>query len=127
MSKQTLQVLPDTYAIHSLDADADIPAKVLKSKVYFIGKTNDEMSVVAPQKLSIGAIETDFDWRVMEILGPANLSLVGILSEISGVLAKAKVSIFVLSTFETDFILVKSDLLKTAVNALKKAGYRVDE
>ena len=127
MSKQTLQVLPDTFAIHSLDADADIPAKVLKSDVYFIGKTNDELSVVAPQKLSLGSIETDFDWRVMEILGPANLSLVGILAEISGVLAKAKVSIFVLSTFDTDFILVKSDLLKTAVNALKKAGYQFNE
>jgi hypothetical protein len=127
MSKQTLQVLPDSFAIHSLDADADIPAKVLKCDHYFIGKTHDELSIVAPQKLSIAAIETDFDWRLMEILGPVNLSLVGIMSQISGVLANAKVSILVLSTFDTDFILVKDAQLPTAIAALKKAEYRFNE
>lgn len=127
MSKQTLQVLPDSFAIHSLDADADIPAKILKCEYYFIGKTHDELSIVSPQKLSVAAIETDFDWRLMEILGPVNLSLVDIMSEISGVLASAKVSILVLSTFDTDFILVKDEQLQIATTALKKAGYRFND
>ena len=127
MSKQTLQVLPNTFAIHSLDADADIPAKVLQSKVFFIGKTHDELSIVAPQNISIGALDTDFDWRVLEVLGPVNLSLVGIMAEISNVLAKAKVSILVLSTFETDFFLVKNEQLLNAITALKKSGYRINE
>jgi len=122
--KQTLEVLSDTYAIHSLDADSNIPSSVLKCDVYFIGKTRDELSIVAPQKLTVGAIETDFDWRVLEVLGPLNLSLVGIMAEITGILASAKVSILVLSTFETDFILVKNDQLEIAIEALKKADYR---
>lgn len=124
MAKQTLKVLEETFAIHSLDVDNDIPANVLKCKLFFIGKTLDELSIVVPQSLTIPAIETDFDWRVLEVLGPLNLTLVGIMSEISGVLAKANVSIFVVSTFETDFVLVKNRQLDDAKSALKNAGYR---
>jgi hypothetical protein len=122
--KQTLQVLNDTFAIHSLDVTHAIPAQVLQCDVYFIGKTNDELSLVVPQKLRIEAEETDYDWRVLEVLGPLNLSMVGIMAEIGGVLAKAKVSIFVVSTFETDYFLVKQESLDNAIEALKSAGYR---
>lgn len=124
MAKQTLKVLEETFAIHSLDVDKDIPANVLKCELFFIGKTLDELSIVVPQSLTIPAVETDFDWRVLEVLGPLNLTLVGIMSEISGVLAKANVSIFVVSTFETDFVLVKESQLDTAKSALTNAGYR---
>lgn len=124
MAKQTLKVLSETFAIHSLEGDSDIPVKVLKCKLFFIAKTLDELSIVVPQSLSIPAVETDFDWRVLEVLGPLNLSLVGIMSQISGVLANANVSIFIVSTFETDFVLVKNDQLDKAKLALTKAGYR---
>jgi len=124
MAKQTLKVLSETFAIHSLEGDSDIPAKVLECKLFFIAKTLDELSIVVPQSLSIPAVETDFDWRVLEVLGPLNLSLVGIMSQISGVLANANVSIFIVSTFETDFVLVKNDQLDKAKLALTKAGYR---
>ncbi|WP_395342915.1 ACT domain-containing protein [Ningiella sp. W23] len=127
MQKQTLQVLDDTFAIHSLDVEQSIPSQVLKCDVYFIGKTYDELSLVVPQRLNIDAEETDYDWRVLEILGPLNLSMVGIMAEIGQVLAAAKVSIFVVSTFETDYVLVKQDSLDIAVEALKKAGYRFND
>ncbi len=124
MPKQTLKVLNETFAIHSLDANAVVPNCVFEYPVYFIGKTPDELSIVLPQSASISSIETDSDWRVLEVLGPLSLSLVGIMSEISGVLADAKVSIFVLSTFDTDFFLVKSEQLDTAQKALLKNGYK---
>jgi len=124
VQKQTLQVLDDTFAIHSLDVSKSIPAPVLQCEVYFIGKTYDELSLVVPQHLSIDAEETDYDWRVLEVLGPLNLSMVGIMAEIGGVLAKAKISIFVVSTFETDYVLVKEERLEAAISALKKAGYK---
>ncbi|MDT0594149.1 ACT domain-containing protein [Glaciecola petra] len=127
MSKQTLRVLSKTFAIHSLDENSNIPSSVFKCDIYFIGKTEDELSLVVPQSLSIPAIETDFDWRVLEVLGPLNLSLVGIMSDISGVLAAAKVSVFIVSTFETDFVLVKQEQLTNAINALKKARYTIIE
>ncbi|MFT5277727.1 MAG: hypothetical protein ACI97K_000986 [Glaciecola sp.] len=125
MGKQTLSVLEPTFAIHSLSEDNAIPASVLSSDFYFIGKTSDELSLVVKQDISIDAIESDYDWRVLEVLGPLNLSMVGIMSEIGAVLAAAKVSIFVVSTFETDYFLVKSKALEIAINALKKARYDV--
>lgn len=127
MQKQTLQVLKDTFAIHSLDVSNAIPSQVLTCDVYFIAKTYDELSLVVPQRINIDAEETDHDWRVLEVLGPLNLSMVGIMAEIGGVLARAKVSIFVVSTFETDYFLVKQDSLDTAIKALKNANYTFND
>lgn len=123
MPKQTLSVLEETFAIHSLSEDSAIPASVLASNFYFIGKTNDELSLVVKQDIEIDALETDKNWRVLEVLGPLNLSMIGIMAQISQCLATAEVSIFVVSTFETDYILVKDHQLETAVSALKAAGY----
>ncbi|MBT1449473.1 ACT domain-containing protein [Glaciecola sp. XM2] len=127
MPKQTLQVLADTFAIHSLEPENSIPQAVLTCDVYFIGKTHDELSLVVPQSLDIEAPESDRDWRVLEVLGPLNLSMVGIMAEIGGVLAKAKISIFVVSTFETDYFMVKQEKLQGAISALIKAGYKIIE
>lgn len=125
MPKQTLSVLPNKFTIHSLAVDAKIPSKVFNSSVYFIGKTNDELSIVVPESVNISSDESDVDWRVMEVLGPLQLSMVGIMAQIGNVLATAKVSIFIVSTFETDFFLVKQKDLETATDALEKDGYKV--
>ncbi|GAC29466.1 ACT domain-containing protein [Brumicola pallidula] len=125
MAKQTLSVLDSTFTIHSLSEEQAIPAAVLSSNFYFIGKTHDELSLVVKEDIVIDAIESDYDWRVLEVLGPLNLSMVGIMAQISAVLAAAKISIFVVSTFETDYFLVKSETLSKAVAALKKARYDV--
>jgi hypothetical protein len=125
LAKQTLSVLDATFSIHSMSAEQSIPAFVLSSDFYFIGKTHDELSLVVKQDIAIEALESDYDWRVLEVLGPLNLSMVGIMAEISAILAAAKISIFVVSTFETDYFLVKSDSLAQAVAALKKARYEV--
>ncbi|MFT5713224.1 MAG: hypothetical protein ACI9DQ_001636, partial [Glaciecola sp.] len=83
------------------------------------------LSLVVKQDIVIQSLESDYDWRVLEVLGPLNLSMVGIMAEISAILAAAKISIFVVSTFETDYFLVKSDSLAKTVAALKKARYEV--
>jgi len=125
LPKQTLKVLKETFAIHSLDVGSEIPSNVLQCPLFFISKTLDELSIVAPQSLSIDALESDLDWRALEILGPLNLSLVGIMAEISSVLAKAQVSVFIVSTFDTDIILLKDHQLKTAKEALIQDDYRI--
>lgn len=125
MAKQTLAILPDRFTIHSLPVDSPIPPEVLGAAIYFIGKTRDELSVVVADSVTLDSDESDPGWRVMEVLGPLQLSMVGIMARIGSVLANAKVSIFVVSTFETDYFLVKEyDLLK-AREALVKDGYKV--
>lgn len=125
MPKQTLAVLPDTFVIHSLPVSAQIPTQVLNSSLYFIGKTHEELSIVIPESIHIESDDSDTDWKVMEVLGPLELSMVGIMAQIGNVLAAAKVSIFIVSTFETDFFLVKSKDLHTAAQALEQDGYKV--
>ncbi len=125
MPKQTLEVLANKFTIHSLSVDAEIPPQVFKSPLYFIGKTSDELSIVVPESISISSEESDVGWRVLEVLGPLQLSMVGIMAQIGNVLAAAKVSIFIVSTFETDYFLVKQKDLENATNALEKDGYKV--
>lgn len=125
MPKQTLATLPQRFTIHSLPADADIPAQVRNAPVYFVGKTNEELSIVVPDTVALESDECDGDWRALEVLGPLQLSMVGIMAQIGSVLATAKVSIFVVSTFETDFFLVKEKDLNAAAEALENDGYKV--
>ncbi|WP_100641753.1 ACT domain-containing protein [Alteromonas facilis] len=125
MPKQTLAVIPDTMVIHTLPPDAKVPECVLNAPLYFLGKTPEELSIVVPESVPIDADDSDGDWRALEVLGPLSLSMVGIMAKICNVLAQAKVSIFVLSTFETDYFLVKQKSLETALKALENDGYNV--
>lgn len=125
MPKQTLAVVAETMTIHSLAANAVIPPEVLRSQLFFIAKTAEELSIVVPETVPIESDDSDGGWRALEVLGPLNLSMVGIMAAIGNVLAKAKISIFVLSTFETDFFLVKNKSLEAALLALEADGYTV--
>lgn len=126
MSKQTLAVLPESFSIHSFPQNAELPAVVLAQPLYFIGRTRDELSIVVPDTLALTSESCDAGWRILEVLGPLQLSMVGIMASIGSVLAKARVSIFVVSTFETDYFLVKQPDLERAIRALQQDGYKVD-
>lgn len=126
MPKQTLAILPQLFTIHSFDGTADIPAAVFKSPIFFLGKTEEELSIVLPSDIKVDSLDSDENWRALELLGPLHLSMVGIMAQIGAVLAAAKVAIFVVSTFETDFFLIKDSKLKDATKALVNAGYTVN-
>lgn len=125
MSQQTLAVMQETFTIHSFDVDTPIPQAVYQAKVFFIARTYDELSVVCPSTVALDSNEQEDDWAALEVLGPLGFSMTGILSNISGVLAAAKISIFAISTFDTDYILVKKARIKDAISHLSKAGYKV--
>lgn len=125
MSKQTLQLHATTFSIHSLAACAEIPKSVFEQDIFFIAKTADELSIVCPQTLKVDSLDTESDWLALEVVGPLGFSLTGIMANISGVLAQAKISIFALSTYDTDYILVKQYAINQAIKALKKEGYHL--
>jgi hypothetical protein len=127
MPKQTLALHPAHFCIHSLDHDAAIPSEVLQSPIFFIGKTEDELSVVVPDNIALNSEASDGNWRALEVLGPLSLSMVGIMAQLGSVFAKANVSIFVVSTFDTDYFLIKHNDLSNAVDALRRDGYKVTE
>lgn len=127
MTKQTLAVIENEFTIHAFDPHSAIPASVLNSELFFIGKTEDTLSIVVPSSVKLISEESDEGWRALELLGPLALSMVGIMANLGAVLAKAKVSMFIVSTFDTDFFLVKANQLDDAVEALRQDGYTIIE
>lgn len=104
----------------------DISDIDLTANLYFIGKTDEELSLVCktkdvPQK----AIERDDGWRGFRIQGVLDFSLIGILSKLSGILAENKIGIFAVSTYNTDYILVKEENYERALTVLASKGYTV--
>ena len=94
------------------------------SGLYFIGNTDNELSLACEtEKTPSNTTAREDGWRAMRIVGQLDFSLTGILSKIAAVLADAQVGIFAVSTYDTDYILVKRENLDRAVEALKAAGY----
>ena len=90
-----------------------------------VAKTSDEVSVVGRSGLLRGAQKVEEGWRTLKIEGPLDFGLVGILAEASSILAVAGISIFAVSTFDTDYLLLKSDRLDDAKAALERGGHSV--
>ncbi|MGD0339645.1 MAG: ACT domain-containing protein [Bacteroidota bacterium] len=118
-----LTVMKNTYAICKLDHDSPIPPWVHASHGFAsMTYTPDELSIVCQEKYVPAGIKQERGWRILKIIGPLDFSLVGVISRITGILANAGVSLFTVSTYETDFILVKKEALDQAIQALKDAG-----
>ena len=91
---------------------------------YFIGKTDEELSLVCKtEDTPQNTIERDDGWRGFRIQGVLDFSLVGILSKLSGILAEHKIGIFAVSTYNTDYILVKEENFERALDVLASEGY----
>ena len=98
----------------------------LRKDFYFLGKTDEELSLVCktedtPSETS----ERDDGWKGFKIVGILDFSLIGILSKISGILADNKIGIFAVSTYNTDYVLVKKENFDKAMTVLSEAGYNV--
>lgn len=123
--KLTLTLLKGYFTIHSLPEHSDIPPQVFSAPIYFIAKTFDEVSIVLPENITIESDESEPNWQALEVVGPLDFTLTGILSRISTVLANENISIFAISTFDTDYVLVKKDTLSAAITALKANNYEI--
>lgn len=98
----------------------------LDKEFYFIGKTDEEYSLVCiTEDTPINTTERDDGWKGFRIQGVLDFSLIGILSKLSSILADNKIGIFAVSTFNTDYILVKEENFDKALNVLALAGYAI--
>lgn len=105
---------------------ADISDLDLSKDFYFIGRTDEEISLVCKtEDTPTNTTECDDGWKAFRIEGVLDFSLIGILSKISGILADNKIGIFAVSTYNTDYILVKAENFDKAMKVLGDAGYTV--
>lgn len=98
----------------------------LAAEFYFIGKTDEELSLVCrTEDTPLSTTDREDGWRGIRIQGVLDFSLVGILSKLSGILAENQIGIFAVSTFNTDYILVKAEDFERAIRVLATAGYAI--
>jgi uncharacterized protein len=120
-----LRLLPHRFAVCRLAADAAVPAWATGGLFTSITRTPDELSVVCAEGLAPEGTRCEGGWRIFQVAGPLDFSLTGVLAAIATPLAQAGVSIFAISTFDTDYVMVKEENLAKAVEALRAAGHGV--
>jgi hypothetical protein len=121
-----LTVLPGEFSVWRLAADAPIPA-VDPGSFLSLTRTEDELSIVSSSsEVPAGAV-AETGWRCLKVEGPLAFDMTGVLAALNAPLADAGIPIFVISTFDTDYLLVKATDLDRSCQALRDAGHRVGE
>lgn len=119
-----LVVLSDTLAICRLNSTQPLPAWAMGEEKFFSAtRTPDELSLILADSRAPQTAKCERGWRTFKVQGPLDFNQVGIIAGLSGTLADAGVSIFALSTYDTDYVMVKQADLDRAVAALRQAGY----
>jgi len=120
-----LTLLTERFAISRLAADAPIPDWATHGSFFSVTRTGDELSVVTEISQVPVGVQSQPGWRVFKVHGPFVLSEIGVLSALAAPLAEAKISLFAVSTFDTDYLLVAAETLSTAIVALGRAGHTI--
>ena len=120
-----LNILKDRFSICKLKSTEHIDLSI---KYSFAAVTDEEISLVCPhEKCPSDTLAREDGWRGLRIEGSLDFSLVGVLAKISSVLTEGGISIFVVSTFNTDYIFIKEENLSLAAILLEKADYIVEQ
>jgi uncharacterized protein len=122
-----LALLAQRFAVCRLGSEATWPEWARSGALLALVRTRSEVSVTCEERFVPPEVKAERGWRALRVEGQLDFSLVGVLAGISTCLAEAGVSLFVVSTFDTDYVLVKDGLLDRALDALRSGGYVVQE
>jgi hypothetical protein len=120
-----LVVLNGELAVARLGADEAIPPWAAEGGVSSVTRTADELSVVCAAAGVPSNVRAERGWRCLQVVGNLDFSLTGVLASIAAPLAAAELSIFAISTYDTDYVLVRERDLAEAIGCLKAAGHEV--
>jgi uncharacterized protein len=116
---------PEDLAVCQLPPDAGWPTPPPDESLFSATRTRSELSVVCRQDAAPGHARTELGWRALTVVGPLDFSMIGVIAALTTPVAAADVVVFVVSTFDTDHVLVKSDDLERAIAALRLSGHTV--
>jgi hypothetical protein len=122
---RSLVILPQTFAVCKLSPDSAIPAWATDCDLFSITRTGDELSIVCGQEAVPEGVHCERDWRCLRVAGSMPFSLIGVVASLTAPLAEARISVFVVSTFDTDYLLVKDKDWTNALDVLQRAGYAI--
>jgi hypothetical protein len=118
----TLRVLPGVLAVCRLPPDAPVPGWANSGALVSVTRTAEELSVVCAAAAVPTGVQSEGGWRALAVVGPLDFGLTGILAGLTAPLAAAGISIFALSTYDTDYVLVREPALAAAIGVLRQAG-----
>lgn len=121
-----LTLLPDSLAVCRLAGNAPVPSWASSAPFFSITHTADELSVVCPQSVVPDGVRCERGWRSLRVAGTLSFSMIGIVASLVMPLAEAGISVFVVSTFDTDYLLVKESDLERALMALTAVGHALE-
>jgi hypothetical protein len=122
-----LSLLPERFAVAQLAPGAPFPTPAAPGELFSVTRTSDELSLVCPESSLPDSLRSHTGWRAFRVQGPFALSEIGVLSAIAAPLADAKISLFVISTFNTDYVLIHAEQLQSAISALLAAGHKIQQ
>jgi len=125
--KLSLKILPDRMAVCRFAPTAKLPDGVEHSVFFSMTRTDEELTVVCPETPVPPDALSEGGWRCFKVQGPLDFSETGIIFSLSKRLAESGISIFVISTFDTDYFMVREKDLAKAIDVLTAAGHRVIE
>jgi hypothetical protein len=121
----SLAVLPERLAICQRSPDEPIPEFIARCRFFSITRTDEEVSLVLPEETVPADWKAEKGWRCFKVLGPLDLKMTGILASLTSCLAGAGVSTLAISTFNTDYLLVREGDLDKAQELMVARGYEV--
>jgi len=120
-----LTVVKGRLAVCQLDTGVEIPGWATVESFFSVTRTEDELSIVCPEERVPEVVTHEKGWHPLKLAGPFELSMVGILSSVAAPLARTGASIFAVSTFDTDYVLLEEGQLNIAVDTLRERGHEV--
>lgn len=123
MRTLSLMLLPGRFAVCRLDPAANLPSPAGRDGFWSVTRTAEEISVVLPESAAQPEWRIEAGWRAFQVAGPLAFGLTGVVASLTQPLAEAGVPVFVLSTFDTDYLLVKEQNLEHAQETLAGAGH----
>lgn len=119
-----IAILPHTLAVSRLAADEAVPAWA-RGAFVSITRTSEELSIVCDEGHVPEETRTERGWTLLKVEGPIPFETTGVAASLVAPLAKARISVFPIATYDTDYLLVKADTLEAAVDALRSYGHVV--
>ena len=126
VKKLELSILPQSFAVCRLNAGDAIPDWLEEVDFWSITRTSEELSIVLPETRVPASWKSEKGWRCLKVLGPLDFSLTGILASLASPLAQAGISIFAISTYDSDYVLVRDHDLEEAKKVLTDAGHVIE-
>lgn len=122
-----LEIVTGLYAIVRLEPNVEVPGWATGGTFTSVTRTGDELSLLCEQKKVPAGIKAERNFRCLKVKGPLAFSETGVLASLAEPIANAEVSLFALSTYETDYLFVKNEQIEAAIKALQNAGHEVTE